>query len=289
MISAFLSASLLAQETTPVVVPNTFLESTAYFLDGAEPRLAYRQIQFAFPPSDQFVTKMVVKEGSTVVSEMGTTSGINRGGAFASVGPKSAGAFSLGTSNGPRTIEIFLNDKLAGSFTFNLTKQTNGDPLDPKTTWKIDGPWKNHAYIKNDLAATGRSDIFFVYWAALHELPSGQKTCSATLKQGTKVIATSRDNYPAGTPYSRFEVPFQKPDKNFLGTIDVTTMKGDYSIEVKSGSKVLRNFKFTVTNGAINAHPLSDMKEANKITWLSPRILNGNTVSKFTHYWLTSK
>lgn len=273
----------------PNVVFNSFLETQSFFLEADEPKVRINKLQIAFAPESDFTCKLLVKEGASKIAEVDFRSPVYRAGVFTELGAKSPVATSLGKSDGPRTFEVLVNNQVAGSFTFNLTRTSNGDPLNPKTTWKIVGPWKDYAYLRHKPDDGNRQDIALIYWIAQHELSAGAKTVSTTMKKGSQVVASGRENYPNGAPYSRFELPLTKPNKDPLTVKDLRSMTGDYTIEVKCGAKVLRTWNFAIKGGAIVAHPRSEMAAAETNLWLSPRTMNGNNVSPFTQFWLGPK
>lgn len=266
---------------------NSLLEANSWYLSNPEPTMIVPGMSFGFAPAGAFVSKMVIKSGDSAVSEMKfRDSSAVRTGVFALVSAASPRAISLGNTNGPRSLEVYVDDKLAGQLKFSLTKTTDGDPLVPKIGWKIEGPWKDYGYFKHKPDDGTRQDIFFVYWVAQHELKPGEKTVTASVRQGSKVVLKSRDAIPNGLPYSRFEVPVLKMDNNPLNVKDLDKLSGDFTVEVKAGTRVLRTWPLKFSGGALVPHRRSDHLKTGPLEWLSPRVVNGNSVSPFIHTWV---
>lgn len=288
MLSSLLLAASLPQATPgPSVNFVTLLEGPQFYLTAAEPSVRFSGMSIAFGPATDFPCEVLIKEGSKTVNTVQFRHARLRGGVFTDVISRTPGAVSLGASEGPRSFEIMVEGKLAGKFDFELKKSSNGDPLDPKTTWSLIGPWGSSAYIKHKPDDGYRQDAYLVYWVAAHELKAGDPFVVATLKKGSTVIATADKRRPNGPGYSRFEQPLIKPDKNALGVKDLAGMTGSYTLEIVQGGTVIKKWNLSIGNGGIVPHALSDHTKADALEWLSPRKLEGTAVSPFTMHWLT--
>lgn len=277
-----------AATPAPRASMNTFLETQRLLLDGPEPRIMLGATQIVFPPEGSLKPQVVIKQNGTVLHTDDHRSTEYRGGAFWEQSTRTPSAIGLGTENGTRTIEVHLNGQVIGKFEFTLTKQQNGDPLDPKTTWKVVGPWKDLGYFMHQPQPDqSRKDVFFVYWVALHELTPESKTVTLTVRKGSTVIAKARENYPAGLPYSRFEVQLQKPNNDGFQVKDLAAHNGPVVVEVKQGARVLRSWNATIANGAIVPHKRSDHNTVDPLEYLPPRRISGNSVNIHTMYWVT--
>ncbi len=266
----------------------TFLETNSLFLDGPEPRIMLNGTQIVFPPEGSLKPQVVIKQNGTVIHTDAHRGSEYRGGAFWYQSARTPGAISLGTENGTRTVEVHLNDQVIGKFEFTLTKESNGDVLNPKTTWKIVGPWKDLGYFKHEPQTDQyRKDVFFVCWVAQHELTPESKTVTLTVRKGSTVIMKGRESYPNGVPYSRFEVPMQKPNNDAFQVRDLAAHNGPVVVEVKQGARVLRTWNATIANGAFVPHKRSDHNTASPLEYLPPRRISGNSVEVHTMHWVT--
>lgn len=289
MLSSLLLAATLTQPNPGASVTLlSFLEGPQFYLSAAEPSVRFNGLSVAFGPASDFACELLIKEGDKTVNTVQFRHARLRGGVFTDVISRTPGAVSLGTSEGKRSFEVMVDGKLAGKFDFSLKKSSNGDPLDPKTTWVLDGPWTKNAYIKHKPDDGYRQDAYLVYWVAAHELKVGDPFVVATLKKGSTVIATADKRRPNGPGYSRFEQPLIKPDKNALGVKDLAGMTGSYTLEVSQGGSLIKKWNLSMGNGGIIPHALSDHTKANALEWLSPRKLEGTAVSPFTMHWLTA-
>lgn len=288
MLSALALAASLAQPTpAPSVVPNSFMESTQFYLAAAEPMVRFSALQIAFAPTGVFKCELLVKEGDKTLHTMQFRNPTARAGVFSMVMSRTPGSVSLGTSDGPRSFEVMVDGKLAGKFDFTLKRVSGGDPLDPKTSWQLTGPWKERAFIRHKPDDGYRQDAYAVFWVALDELKPGDPTVVATLKKGSTIVAVGDKRRPSGPGYSRFEQPFIKPDKNAIGVKELASMSGLHTFEVTQGTTVIRKWTFNFANGGIAPHALSDHLKASPTEWLAPRMMDGNGMSPFTMHWLT--
>jgi hypothetical protein len=288
MIHALSLCALVHQSTpAPAVDINWLLQSASFFLQGPEPKIMVNRVSFAFAPAGPFASKMVVSEGSQTVQELlFRDTSVVRGGVFAEVPCRVPGSVSMGAGNGERTIEFMVDGKVAGRFKFTLNKSSNGDPLDPKVSWKIVGPWATHAFFSHKPDDGSRQDIELVFWVASHELVSGERTVVATLKKGTSEIAKTPERIPNGAPYSRFATSLIKPNKDPLQVKDLKGLSGSYTLEVTAGKRVLRSWKLSIANGGFVPHLRSDHTKTDPTMWLSPRVQIGYSVSPYGRYWL---
>ena len=288
MLSSLLLAASLAQPTpAPTVVLNSFLESTQFYLAAAEPMVRFSTLQIGFAPSGVFKCELLVKEGDKTLHTMQFRDTIGKAGVFSMVRSRTPGSVSLGTSDGARSFEVMVDGKLAGKFDFTLKKVSGGDPLDPKTSWQMTGPWKERAYISHKPDDGYRQDAYAVFWVAFDELKPGDPTVVATLKKGSTIVAIGDKRRPSGPGYSRFEQPLIKPDRNVIGVKELAGMSGLHTLEVAQGTTVLRKWTFNFANGGIAPHALSDHLKASPTEWLAPRKMDGNAVSPFLMHWLT--
>lgn len=289
MLSALaLAASLNQPNPGASVTLLSFLEGPQFYLSAAEPSVRFSGLSVAFGPASDFSCELLIKEGDKTLNTVQFRHGRLRGGVFTDVISRVPGAVTLGASEGKRSFEVMVDGKLAGKFDFSLKKSSNGDPLDPKTTWSLDGPWSRSAYIKHKPDDGYRQDASLVYWVSANELKPGDLSVVATLKKGATVVATSDKRKPNGPGYSRFELPLIKPDKNTLGVKDLAAMSGSYTLEITQGGSLVKKWNLSIANGGIVPHALSDHTKANALEWLSPRKLEGTAVSPFTMHWLTS-
>lgn len=282
---ALAMSHLIAQTPPPSVVLNSFLEHIAFRVESDQPIAMFSTFQVAFVPSGA-QPKLLLKEGGNLLTELVLRGSPVVAGAYTVYGSKEQGGISLGKGDGVRSVEMYYGDKLAGKLEFTMTRQGNGDPLDPKATWKVVGPWKDYAYFKHKPDDGNRQDIGLVYWVALNELPPGVKNCMAIVKKGNTVVASTRENYPKGVMYSRFDTPLMKPDKNPWSVKELSSMAGSYTLEIVSGGKVLRSWPVKIAGGDIVAHPRSDFNKYTGADWLSPRMVLNQEVIPHTLYWV---
>ncbi|MEZ5163508.1 MAG: hypothetical protein R2688_07100 [Fimbriimonadaceae bacterium] len=268
---------------------NSFLDGQIFYLDRPEPIVEIGMMQIAFPPSEQFKTRLVIKEGENVVGETEFwDENAVRAGAFAEVRAKK-GTQKLGTGSGKRTFEVYVNDALAGKFVFSLTKSTGGDPLDPKVAWKIVGPWKDLAILKHKADDGSRQDLLLTYWVANYELSAPNNKITTILKKGGTVIAKNEKARAYGLAYSQIMLPLVRANNNPYTVKDLSSMAGTYTIEVQDGTRPLRNWTFSIAGGEFVSHPRSDFNKTSHLSWLPGRIQIESHVSPFYMFWLGPK
>lgn len=274
------------QQNTQLVM-SSLMNTSHYFLLGEEPTIRPGSIELVFPPEADFRCKMVYKAGEKVLGETLFTN-IQRAGKLAWIGARRLEAVRLGSFDGVRTQEVYVNESLVGSLTIQLKKVSGGDALDPKVSWSMVGPWKDRAYLTHSMTRANAT-IYLVYWISLDELGAGEPAVVASLKRGSTVIATGDKRLPNGPGYSRFDHPFMKPNRSPFDLADLASLSGPLTIEVKQANKVLRSWQVQVTKGALVPHPASDIATLKPgVPYLAPRFVNsGNrTVSDTLLTWL---
>lgn len=242
-------------------------------------------LQIAFPPADGVQVTLAVKSGSQTLAEVPMTL-FERQGNLAKMKYQRSSFVSLGTDAGPRSIEITAGEKLAGKLDFELTKKQGGDPLVPKVEYGVKGPWSRYGYVTYEIEDDGRNDIYANYWMSKDDLSAGNARFVCYVRQGTKVIAESRQRSVSGPGYTKQLNQLFKPGNNVFTKADLASLNGQLVFEVKEGSRLLRKWLVQVSGGEFTPHSRSSLTGTKPELYLAPRRLAQRGVDPKLLTWM---
>lgn len=277
-----------AQSRPPMVAFQSLLMQRM-FTTGPEVRLIGSDLDLVFPPDGEFTGKVVYKSGDRVLFETPTRLQ-QRHGATARLTYRGTNV-TLGTENGPRSVEVYINDQLAGRLAFTLTKSVSDDPFDPKTTWTVsDDPWATHAYFTYDQDPAERQDISFTYWSNTGELggvPKGE--LALAVKRGGKVVASARPREINTADYLRKSQDLRTPDGKVFTAKSLAALSGPIAVELSFNGRVIKRFTGAVAKGRFSPHARSAPDAPDPEHFLSPRTLTegGGGLSDMLYSWFT--
>ena len=277
-----------AQSRQPMVAFESFLMQRL-FTTGPEVRMLGSDLDLIFPPEGEFTGKVVYKSGERVLFETPTRLQ-QRHGAMARLTFRGTNV-QLGTENGPRSVEVYINDRLAGRLEFTLTRSESDDPFDPKTTWTVSNdPWGTHAYFTYDQDPAERQDIRFTYWSNTGELGGVPKgNLALAVKRNGKVVATSSAREISTADYLQKTQDLRTPDGMVFTAKSLAALCGPIVVELTHDGRVVTRFTGAVAKGTFVPHPLSAPDAPEPAHFLSPRILTegGGGVSDILYSWFT--
>ncbi len=279
MIAALLAASALtASEPTAALWS---LLSTSFQLNGAEPSVMLNKAQIAFAPAGDFEAKLVVRAGEEVLGE--TIPGqIFRAESMSAIQFR-VKSVKLGTTPGPRSLDLMINGKSAGRLDFTLSKTATG--------WSTMGPWADHAQIRWSSDGRPANRVRFDYWASGEEMPDAKAPFKAVMKRGSQVLAEGSDKYPSGSIWVKRTDNWKRPNGTFVTVGDMATLgNGPFVVDIVQAGKTVKSYRGSIVGGQFALHrrssenlsdgerhlPLTDVGDGmNKLTddvivWLAP-------------------
>jgi hypothetical protein len=263
---------------------------TRFMLEQEEPTVWAKDVQFAFLPEGATV-RAVYKNGDDVLSEK-SYGGVEIYGAISLLAVRGIGTIPLGTNEGPRSIEFYVNDQLVYTLGFTMTKETSGDAFNPRTVWHIDGPWSQVAHFWYDPERGAGEPVSLIYYAGSHEVAAGAEVVAIIRRGGTELARTDVRTVQ-GAGYSRFQQDILIDGRNRMTVGELGRFDGDLTIDIVSGGSVLRTFYGRVANGAFVPHPRSDHTAVDAQSFLSPRYVSDNNqirggISPMLLAWVTT-
>jgi hypothetical protein len=271
MVAALLAASALtAAEPTAALWS---LLSTSFQLNGAEPSVMLNKVQLANAPTGDFEAKLIVRSGDEVLGE--TVPGqIYRAESMAAIQLRVV-SVKLGTTPGPRNLDLMINGKSAGRLDFTLSKTATG--------WATSGPWADHAQIRwaNDGRANNR--VRFDYWASGEEMPDAKAPFKAVMKRGSQVLAEGSEKYPSGAIWVKRTDNLRRPNGSFVTVGDMATLgNGPVVIEIVQAGKTVKSYRGSIAGGQFALHPRSKDSLPEGQRHLPPRDI-GDGMNKLTN------
>lgn len=263
-------AAVFAPANAPQLVMSQQLD-LRILLQGEMPRVYADDIQIVFAPPGEFRFKAVYKNGDEAIAEKQFRS-LTRGGPFALARIDRAGFVELGSNDGPRRVEYYVDDTLIGSLDFTLIKHTSDDPFNPQVSWSIEGPWSQHAYLVVDGDRGENARLSLVYWVGSHEVPLDGEIVVVVRKDGQQVgtLDKRRISNPGN---NRFEHNIRMADNNFLTMGGLAQLEGGFVMDVEHNGAILRSFPFAVSGGVLVPHERSHPAALGEMPLLSPRFI----------------
>jgi hypothetical protein len=271
MIAALLAASALtASEPTAALWS---LLSTSFQLSGPEPSVMLNQAQLAFAPAEDFQAKLIVRSGEEVLGE--TVPGqIFRAETMSAIQFR-VRSVKLGTTPGPRSLDLEINGKSAGRLDFTLKKTATG--------WATSGPWADHAQVR--WANDGRANNFvrFDYWVAGDEMPDAEAPFKAVFKRGAQVLAEGSDKYPSGPIWVKRTDNLRRPNGSFVTVGDMASLgNGPFVVDIVQAGKTVKSYRGSIAGGQFVLHPRSKENLTEGQRHLPPRDV-GEAMNKLTN------
>ncbi|MCA9797584.1 MAG: hypothetical protein KC910_37490, partial [Candidatus Eremiobacteraeota bacterium] len=254
---------------------------------GGQPTWGGNFADILFAPAGDFSCKVLIKSGDQVLAEFPATIA-QRVGTIARVRWKFQFT-QLGTTPGPRSVEVYVNDKLAGVLPFSVAQTGGGDAFEPKGSFEFTGPWSDLAHFYYPTDASSQQRVHFVYWAKQGDLGGPAKgMVDLVMRRGDKVLATSRAREVSYADYIRFDQDLLKADGKALMAPDLAAMSGPFVVELKHQGKVIKSYSGSIEGGKFTPHPRSELGLPDRTQFLSPREMNdgGGSMSPHLYTWV---
>jgi hypothetical protein len=162
---------------------------------------------------------------------------------------------------GDYVMSVELKGKEISAYSFSMKPQASPDPFNPKTEMVRTGPWSKAAFLTAlvevpvPLAGVGM-------YVSTREFPGfvvgkpAQFTVHL-LRGGTQIGLIESTAHVSDWTF--FKGDFQVGrGKGFVKWSDVTGTAGGYLVEVRSGGKTIRSYKFSVAGGKVGLIPANE-------------------------------
>ena len=187
---------------------------------------------------------------------------------------------------GDYVMSVELKGKEISAYSFSMQPQGTPDPFIPKTEMVRSGPWSKTAFltalveVPTPLAGIGM-------YVSTREFPGFVPGKHAPFTVHLLRGATQIGLIESTATYSDwvfFKGDFQiGRGKGFVRWSDVTSNAGAHAVEVRSGGKTLRNYKFNVAGGKVAMIPANDPSFAGTGALPAQTLLNNRRTQAF---WL---
>ena len=222
-------------------------------------------------------------------------------GVFARVSVRGPSEVTL-PSAGAYTIGVVVRGDTVSSLSFEAERSTGGDPLNPKTSWRLRGPWSSLGHLTMRTARDGEVPVLSL-WVGSNDLPAGARNgrFAAQLYRNGRLVATSKrsQGHIASGHYKRTTIDLWRPhdprqEQNAVAfTRADWTQPGTYELRITrpSDEARLRTFRYEVADGAIVPLPETALAHTPAAAYIPPRVArkNANTFEIIEAIWLRAR
>lgn len=293
LLACLLAAPAFAQSPPPAALYGAYLSSVELReVSSGETYLQFQPSTFVFLPERQGTVDLL--RDSVTVATFDWASNAGRA-PFYEVGRPvlQSGASPYGyeiEQPGAYDLVYKIDGDAFWRFPFQVTAQTSGDPYNPGTTYRLEGPWRDHAYVLYAPDDRGRWD--FKFWLHPDDYDaSGNGYVTVTPTGGASpVLFGGSPTQPMGAINSanwarkefRLKRPVQRTSDGrwFTGRDyqhDAAPLAdGAYTLTLHLSDEPVRRYPFTVRDGEIvptglqapGADPLDRIDGGGAAVWL---------------------
>jgi hypothetical protein len=189
---------------------------------------------------------------------------------------------------GDYVMSVELKGKEISAYSFSMKPQGSPDPFNPKTEFVRTGPWSKTAFLTAlvevpvPLAGIGM-------YISTREFPGfviGKPAPFSVhlLRGGTQIGLIESTAHTSDWAF--FKEDFQVGrGKGFVKWSDVTATAGVYAVELRSGGKTVRSYKFNVAGGKVTLIPANEPSFAGSSALPAQTLLNNRRTQAF---WLAT-
>jgi hypothetical protein len=251
------------------------------FLTNAEPSLRLPYIDIAFTPADGGNATVVVKRDGKVETSILCTP-TQRVGNMQRYQPRRPFA-QLEAVEGERVVELQLGGRVVGSITVNFRKLASTDPFGTTAGWTASGPWADHGYFTRPADPTVQQRVSFTFFASTLELDNAPKAMvDLVVLRGRTVIAKAAPREVSSADWLPKGDDMLTPAGQALFAEDLGA-DGPITIELRTGSRVLRRWESRLQNGWVAPHPLSAIPATDLTQVLPPSVVRVLSFDQHLH------
>lgn len=247
--------SVSAQSNYRPTVQLTDLMSLRFF-----PKLGSFQfdgVQIVFPKAGETYSLELRQAGGAVVYKVGLdlqeVSGFPAFGWLASV--ERSDNFKI-TAGGNYELAVRMGSQDLSVVAFEAKASESGDAFNPGKTFRLIGPWDKNAYFYSK-DGDPNAKLYVIGWVTDSEFGPNRddRWVTVQIAKGSGVLCKSVVFVDA-PHWSRYRFDVANPKTNAPCTMaDVRKTNGDYTLEFRSKTKLLRKFPFRVSNHQISRIP----------------------------------
>ena len=269
-----------------------FYERTGGFMAGG--------LCLVFPPEGQASYELVVRDAAGTVKGKAGLQVQGWSGLSVFDGLESLGVpvFQVGEA-GSYVMSVDLNGEPITSYSFTMTAEESGDPFNPSTTFRREGPWRELGFLASPTGAPDQP-LAFHFWTNADELPEAKpQRADVRVLLGDELVALYKDPVSvSGTKWRRHRrnlVTPEEPTGNHAFTLNkILARPGEYTVRVESGGEVVKSWPFLVKQGKVSAHARTDFSTEPRTDYMVPKYIDRSAGSSggyrsFDVFWLESK
>lgn len=302
-VAASLTLPSPAATQPPAHPPAIDLESMLdTFFHNENGLMRFDEYVIAFAPAGGIDGKVVLmNEARRVIAEFPFFREYrNTDGVFARAAVQGPADLQL-SEPGAHTLQFVVGGTPVSRLPFVVDKSVGGDPLNPKTTFRLRGPWSNMGHLTMRTAREQQIPVLS-FWVGSADLPDGaaRGMFTAQLFRNGQLVATSKRSQGeifAGH-YKRTTIDLYRPHQQRqeqnaeVFAFADWVVNGSYELRIsrQSDNAVLRSFRYTA-DGAIRPLPQTELSHTPTLDYITPRIArkNTNTFEIIEAIWLMSK
>jgi hypothetical protein len=273
------------------------------FFNNSNGIMRFDEYVIAFAPPGSITGKVVVmNEARRVVAEFPFFQEYrNTDGVFARAAVQGPADITL-SEPGTYNLLFTVGGTPVSRLPFVVQKSVGGDPLNPKTSYRLRGLWSQMGHLTMRTARDQQIPVLSL-WLGSNDLPEGaaRGMFTARLFRGGRLVATSKRSQGeifAGH-YKRTTIDLYHPHEERQAqnaqpfTLADWTQSGSYELRIsrQSDDALLRSFPYTAAGGAIVPLPQTALSHEPTLDYITPRIArkNTNTFEIIETIWLRSK
>jgi hypothetical protein len=214
-------------------------------------------VQIAFPRAGEYALELRKAGGATIYRTGLNLEEVSGFPAFGWLAPQERGSkdFKL-TDSGKFELAVRSGAQDLSVVAFEAKATNSGDAFNPGKTFRLIGPWDRYAYLyAKDGDPKGRLHV--AGWVTDSEFGPNRddRWVTVQIAKGSGVLCKSVVFVDA-PHWSRYRFDVANPKTNAPCTMaDVRKAGGDYTLEFRSKTKLLRKFPFRVSNNQISRIP----------------------------------
>jgi len=255
-------AAGLGAQTFPSHVAMDALLKMRYYPDRGS-FLMDTPIPVLFPPAGGPKGRLLIKKagGGIAVAKDVFVDHFNPFNAFGNLKPAGNDPFVGPIGAGDYVMSVEINGKEITAYPFSLKSTGTGDPFNPQTELVRTGPWSKTMFLIGPVEDTGLP-VTVGLFVSTRELPGyapgkPAKVSLHLLRGSAEIGAIETTIHQNDWNFSRNDLRFGR-EHRLVAWKTLVSNPGAYTLEYRSGGKVIRSHKFTVAGGTVTRIPQNE-------------------------------